>query len=51
MKAAIYRTYGHLDRKFVAVKFFYTWEAAERFCKYVAPGLYGNGKYEFTIIK
>ena len=52
MKVAIYRTVGHLDRQFIATKFFHTWESAERFCKYVAPGLYGDcGKYEFTIIK
>lgn len=51
MKVAIYRTVGHLDRQFITTKFFYTWESAERFCKYVAPGLYGYGKYEFTIIK
>lgn len=52
MKVAIYRTVGHLDRQFITTKFFYAWDSAERFCKYVAPGLYGNyGKYEFTIIK
>lgn len=51
MKVAIYRTYGHLDRKFITTKFFYSWDSAERFCKYVASELYGYGKYEFIIIK
>lgn len=52
MKVAIYRTVGYLDRQFITTKFFYSWDSAERFCKFVAPKEYGNyGKYEFTIIK
>lgn len=51
MKVAIYRTVGHLDRQFITTKFFYSWDSAERFCKFVAPKEYGQGKYEFTIIK
>lgn len=51
MKVAIYRTVGHLDRQFIGVKFFRSWNSAESFCKFVAPKEYGKGTYEFTIIK
>lgn len=52
MRVVIYRTVGHLDRQYITTKFFYTWGSAERFCKFVAPKLYGNyGEYVFTIVK
>lgn len=53
MRVNIYRTCGHLDRKFIETKFFRTWESANNFCKFVAPRIYKDksGTYNFTIIK
>ena len=51
IKVAIYRTCGHLDRKFVGIKWFHTMEKADNFCKYVAGKVYKiSGNYEYTII-
>jgi hypothetical protein len=51
IKVNVYRTVGHMDRQFVATKWFHTTTSAERFCKFVAPKLYESGNYEFTIVK
>ena len=49
MNVIIYRTVGHIDRQFICQKFFYSYDKAEAFCKFVAPRLYGYGTYTFTI--
>lgn len=51
MKVAIYRTVGHLDRQFIAKKWFLNAIRAKNFCDYIAPKLYGYGVYAYTIIK
>lgn len=50
MKVAIYRTVGHLDRQFVTTKFFYSWESAERFCKYVAQDFMGTESMNLLLL-
>jgi hypothetical protein len=51
IKVNVYRTVGHMDRQFVATKWFHTQDKAKQFCKFVAPKLYQSGNYEFIIVK
>lgn len=50
MNVLICRTAGHLDRQFVARRWFSNAVKAENFCRYIAPKLYGYGVYTFTIV-
>lgn len=51
MKVNIYEGRPGYDAKFRDHKVFYNYLSAERFCKYIAPKLYGPGEYHFVVVK
>lgn len=37
--------------RFLYIKYFYSQEAAQKFCDYIAPAKHGNDNYYYTIGK